>query len=76
MGQGGGVWTYFALLAPNICGQKGIVPLRGLIFMVNLLYSKTCLKQPLKKTENWFSRPIIANEGQKYCRNANIFDLH
>ena len=24
-------------------------------------YSKTCLKQPLKKkTKNWFSRPIIA----------------
>ena len=26
-----------------------------------LQYSKTCLKQPLKKkTKNWFSRPIIA----------------
>ena len=22
----------------------------------------------LKKTKNWFSRPIIANAGQKYCR--------
>ena len=24
------------------------------------MYSKTCLKQPLKKTKNYFSRPIIA----------------
>ena len=23
-------------------------------------YSKTCLKQPLKKTKNWFLRPNIA----------------
>ena len=22
-------------------------------------YSKTCLKLPLKKTKNWFSKPII-----------------
>ena len=28
----------------------------------------TCVKRPLKKTENWFSRPIIANAGQKYYR--------
>ena len=28
---------------------------------VNFLYSKTCLKRPLKKkTKNWFSGPIIA----------------
>ena len=27
----------------------------------HMLYSKTCLKRPLKKkTKNWFSRPIIA----------------
>ena len=26
-----------------------------------LMYSKTCLKRPLKKTtKNWFSRPIFA----------------
>ena len=27
------------------------------------LYSKTCVKWPLSKTTNWFSRPILA-----YCR--------
>ena len=25
-----------------------------------MYFSKTCLKRPFKKTENWFSRPIIA----------------
>ena len=31
-------------------------------------YSKTCLKQPLrKKAKNWFSR-LLVNAGQKYCR--------
>ena len=27
----------------------------------------------LKKTKNCFSRPIIANEGQKYCRILSTF---
>ena len=25
-----------------------------------ILYSKTCLQRPLKKTKNWLSRPITA----------------
>ena len=33
-------------------------------------HSKTCLKRPLKKTKNWFSRP---KAGQKYCRILAIF---
>ena len=50
---------------------------------VSYIYSKTCLKQPLKKkTENWFSRPIIAYCRSKVLQNApkgefcNTFDLH
>ena len=36
------------------------------------IYSKTCLKQPLKKkTKTCFSRPIIAK-----CRFCNTFELH
>ena len=32
-------------------------------------YSKTCLKQPLKKnTKNWFQYQLLLNAGQKYCR--------
>ena len=32
-------------------------------------YSKTCLKQSLKKkTKNWFSDQLLFNAGQKYCR--------
>ena len=35
------------------------------------LYSKTCLKRPLKKkTKNWFSRPIIAKCRSKVLQNA------
>ena len=35
------------------------------------LYSKTCLKQPLKKnTKYWFSRPIIAKCSSKVLQNA------
>ena len=34
-----------------------------------MVYSKTCLKRPLKKEhQNWFSRPISFNAAQKYCR--------
>ena len=37
--------------------------------MILITHSKTCLKRPLqKKTKNCFSRPIIVNAGQKYCR--------
>ena len=33
------------------------------------MYSKTCLKRPLKKkTKSWFSDQLSLNEGQKYCR--------
>ena len=32
--------------------------------------SKTCLKQPLKKTKNWFSIPIIAKCRSKVLQNA------
>ena len=35
------------------------------------MYSKTCLKQPLKKkTKSWFSRPIIAKCRSKVLQNA------
>ena len=35
----------------------------------NSIYSKTCLKRPLKKkTKSWFSDRVLLNEGQKYCR--------
>ena len=47
-----------------------------------VLYSKTCLKQPLKqKTKNWFPSPIIAEWRSKVLQNAprgafcNTFDL-
>ena len=34
-------------------------------------YSKTCVKQPLKKkTKNWLSRPIIARCRSKVLQNA------
>ena len=33
------------------------------------MYSKTCLKQPLKKkTENGFQDRLSLNAGKKYCR--------
>ena len=36
---------------------------------LNLQYSKTCLKRPLKKkTKHWFSDQLLLNAGQKYCR--------
>ena len=36
---------------------------------ISLIYSKTGLKQPLKKnTKNWFSIQRSLNAGQKYCR--------
>ena len=36
----------------------------------NSFTSKTCLKRPLKKTKNWFSRPIITK-----CR-SNVLQEH
>ena len=34
---------------------------RNKLHITHNIYSKTCLKGPLKnKTKNWFSRPIIA----------------
>ena len=39
--------------------------------MVLKLYSKTCLKLPLKKkTKTWISRPIIAYYRSKVLQNA------
>ena len=36
---------------------------------MHCLYSKICLKQPLKeKTKFGFQDPLSLNEGQKYCR--------
>ena len=46
------------------------------------LYSKTCLKQPLKKTTKiGFQDRLSLNAGQKYCRMlpkafCNTFNLH
>ena len=41
------------------------------------VYSKTCLKRPLKKTKNRFSRLNALNAGQKYCRMLQeSFDLN
>ena len=38
-----------------------------------VIYSKTCLKRPLKEnTKNWFSIPILLNAGQKYCRMLQL----
>ena len=62
------------LSADNTSRQR--VKVRNVFFIMKSInesemcyYSKTCLKPPLKKkTKNWFSRLIIANAGQKYCR--------
>ena len=36
---------------------------------LDVAYSKTCLKQPLKKkTKNGFQGQLSFNAGQKYCR--------
>ena len=50
--------------------------------LVAFLYSKTCLKLPLKKkTKNGFQDRLLFNAGQKYYRMlplafCNTFDLH
>ena len=37
------------------------------------MYSKTCLKQPLKKsTKNVFQYQLSLNAGQKYCRMLQL----
>ena len=56
----------------DLCGKRGYPQIIGTSvstdfahniekFEKKLIYSKTCLKRPLKKkTKNWFSIPIIA----------------
>ena len=44
-----------------------------------MLYSKTCLKRPLKKkTKIVFQGRLSLNAGQKYCRllKGDTFNLH
>ena len=56
--KGGKEIIIFHVLSLNLWGDQ-----------FNTIYSKTCLKRPLKnKTKNWFSRPIITYCRSKYCR--------
>ena len=48
---------------------KNLMSLKIFASIQNLMYSKTCLKQPLKKkTKIGFKDRISLNAGQKYCR--------
>ena len=50
--------SHMEVVKPNMCYQIG-------------LYSKTCLKRPLKKkTKSWFSRQLIAKCRSKVLQNA------
>ena len=50
-----------------VCGLYGNGYLRSML--LNVAYSKTCLKWSLKKkTKMGFKIPLSLNAGQKYCR--------
>ena len=55
-------------LAHLVAGLIASLLIENFSLYCHFKYSKTCLKQPLKKTKNWFSRRILLNAGQKYCR--------
>ena len=43
-------------------------PCHGRTYLINGIQLNLCKTAILKNTENWFSKPIIANAGQAYCR--------
>ena len=49
-------------------------------YPLHAIYSKTCLKGPLKRPKIGFSKGLSLNAGQKYCRVLHsailTFDLH
>ena len=47
------------------------------IYIIYIIYSKTCLKRPLKKnTKIGFQYRLTLNAGQEYIVFCNTFDLH
>ena len=62
------VWSWITLFTiPILHFTNFIRQSNGLVQVLG--YSKTCLKQPLKKKTNFFFQdPLSLNAGQKYCR--------
>ena len=58
-----------ALASLDICAWLPECLLLADEISTKISYSKTCLKQPLKKkTTNWFSKQIVSQCRSKYCR--------